>query len=212
MAALVHANESQERVERNRGERVGGHAIDLASSASGTDDGYPGGELAKRVAKVRCSERSGCHVRSFSRYHTAMRVAKSDDQEARRSDHCHKSLEGQKCAGEFAFVCARFHYGGKDCDFHAKGADSCFLRRVAAVDDESPGEIGVEFRNRGGRGTAASAVAKLYADFTGTFVIDRRDASQEAAIRALGMKVAILPTVMKTRADKRKLARALLTL
>jgi hypothetical protein len=43
-------------------------------------------------------------------------------------------------------------------------------------------------------------------------VIDRRDASQEGAIRALGMKVAVLPTVMRTRAQKRKLARALLAL
>jgi LPPG:FO 2-phospho-L-lactate transferase len=63
-----------------------------------------------------------------------------------------------------------------------------------------------------GCGSSASAVAKLYADFTGTFVIDRRDASQAPAIRALGMHVAILPTVMRTRSDKRKLARALLAL
>jgi LPPG:FO 2-phospho-L-lactate transferase len=63
-----------------------------------------------------------------------------------------------------------------------------------------------------GIGSSASAVAKLYADFTGTFVIDRRDASQAPAIQALGMKVAILPTVMRTRNDKRKLARALLAL
>jgi LPPG:FO 2-phospho-L-lactate transferase len=63
-----------------------------------------------------------------------------------------------------------------------------------------------------GCGSSASAVAKLYADFTGTFVIDRRDAAQAPAIRALGMKVAILPTVMRTRAQKRKLARALLAL
>jgi LPPG:FO 2-phospho-L-lactate transferase len=63
-----------------------------------------------------------------------------------------------------------------------------------------------------GAGSSASAVAKLYADFAGTFVIDRRDASQADAIRALGMKVAILPTVMRTRSDKRKLARAILGL
>jgi LPPG:FO 2-phospho-L-lactate transferase len=63
-----------------------------------------------------------------------------------------------------------------------------------------------------GIGSSASAVAKLYADFTGTFVIDRRDAKQSSAIQALGMKVAILPTVMRTRNDKRKLARALLAL
>jgi LPPG:FO 2-phospho-L-lactate transferase len=63
-----------------------------------------------------------------------------------------------------------------------------------------------------GCGSSATAVAKLYADFAGTFVIDRRDASQADAIRALGMKVAILPTVMRTRADKRKLAKSLLAL
>jgi LPPG:FO 2-phospho-L-lactate transferase len=55
-------------------------------------------------------------------------------------------------------------------------------------------------------------VAKLYADFTGTFVIDPADESQRSAIEALGMKVAVIPTVMKTRTDKRKLARNLLTL
>lgn len=63
-----------------------------------------------------------------------------------------------------------------------------------------------------GCGASATAVAKLYADFVGTFVIDRRDASQADAIRALGMKVAILPTVMRTREDKRKLAKSLLAL
>ncbi|HKV23912.1 MAG TPA: 2-phospho-L-lactate transferase [Candidatus Acidoferrum sp.] len=63
-----------------------------------------------------------------------------------------------------------------------------------------------------GAGSSASAVAKLYADFTGTFVIDRRDASQADGIRAQGMKVAVLPTVMRTRADKRKLARSILAL
>jgi LPPG:FO 2-phospho-L-lactate transferase len=58
----------------------------------------------------------------------------------------------------------------------------------------------------------ALSVAKLYADFVGTFIIDPADKSQAAAISALGMKVAILPTVMKTRAQKRNLARALLAL
>ena len=63
-----------------------------------------------------------------------------------------------------------------------------------------------------GHEPTALGVAKLYADFTGTFVIDPVDKSQSTAIAALGMKVAILPTVMKTRAQKRKLARALLSL
>jgi LPPG:FO 2-phospho-L-lactate transferase len=63
-----------------------------------------------------------------------------------------------------------------------------------------------------GHDPTALGVAKLYGDFTGTFVIDPADESQSAAISALGMQVAVLPTVMKTRAQKRKLARALLSL
>src|SRR6266481_1556708 len=63
-----------------------------------------------------------------------------------------------------------------------------------------------------GHDPSALAVAKLYADFTGTFIIDPADKSQSAAISALGMKVAILPTVMKTLVQKRKLARAILNL
>ncbi len=58
----------------------------------------------------------------------------------------------------------------------------------------------------------ALGVARLYADFTGTFIIDPADKAQAGAISALGLKVAVLPTVMRTRAQKRKLARALLCL
>jgi len=63
-----------------------------------------------------------------------------------------------------------------------------------------------------GHQATALGVAKLYADFTSTFVIDPADKTQAAAIGGLGMKVAILPTVMKTRAEKHRLARALLEL
>jgi LPPG:FO 2-phospho-L-lactate transferase len=63
-----------------------------------------------------------------------------------------------------------------------------------------------------GHEATALGVAKLYADFSGTFVIDSADKKLAPAISALGMKVAILPTVMKMRAQKRKLARALLGL
>jgi LPPG:FO 2-phospho-L-lactate transferase len=58
--------------------------------------------------------------------------------------------------------------------------------------------------------SSAEGVAKLYADFTGTFVVDPADQSHVEGIEKLDMKVAVIPTVMKTRADKRKLARALL--
>ena len=62
-----------------------------------------------------------------------------------------------------------------------------------------------------GHDSTALGVARLYADFTSTFVIDPGDKSQSSAISTFGMKVVILPTVMKTRAQKRKLARALLS-
>jgi LPPG:FO 2-phospho-L-lactate transferase len=60
--------------------------------------------------------------------------------------------------------------------------------------------------------SSALSVARLYSDFTGVFVLDRQDKSQQGAIGDLGMEVAVLPTVMKTRAQKRKLARAILKL
>ncbi len=63
-----------------------------------------------------------------------------------------------------------------------------------------------------GYDTSALGVAKLYSDFIGTFVIDSADASQADSIRALDMEVVVLPTVMKTLTQKRRLARALLGL
>jgi LPPG:FO 2-phospho-L-lactate transferase len=59
---------------------------------------------------------------------------------------------------------------------------------------------------------SAQGVAKLYADFSGSFVIDPADAAQASSIRGLDMNVAVTPTVMQTRGQKRKLARALLKL
>jgi LPPG:FO 2-phospho-L-lactate transferase len=63
-----------------------------------------------------------------------------------------------------------------------------------------------------GHHVSALGVAKLYSDFSGTFVIDSQDEQQAEAIAAVGMRVVILPSVMKTRAQKRKLAIALLAL
>jgi LPPG:FO 2-phospho-L-lactate transferase len=63
-----------------------------------------------------------------------------------------------------------------------------------------------------GHDPSAAEVAELYADFTGTFVIDPVDKSQAAAIGARDMRVVVTPTVMQTLAQKKKLARALLTL
>jgi LPPG:FO 2-phospho-L-lactate transferase len=63
-----------------------------------------------------------------------------------------------------------------------------------------------------GHDPSALGVAKLYADFTGTLVIDSADKAQASAIEGLGVKVVTLPTVMKTAGQKRKLARSLLSL
>src|SRR6202140_1549457 len=63
-----------------------------------------------------------------------------------------------------------------------------------------------------GHEPSALGAAKLYADFTGTFVIDPTDKAQASGISRLGMKVDVVPTVMTTRAQKRKLARSLLAL
>jgi LPPG:FO 2-phospho-L-lactate transferase len=63
-----------------------------------------------------------------------------------------------------------------------------------------------------GHESSARGVAKLYADFTGTFVIDPVDKSQAKSIEGLDMRVALVPTVMNTPVQKRKLARAILRL
>ena len=63
-----------------------------------------------------------------------------------------------------------------------------------------------------GHKSTALGVAKLYADFTATFVIDPVDKAQSSPISGLGMRVAALPTVMNTLAQKRKLANKLLHL
>src|ERR1700742_558134 len=63
-----------------------------------------------------------------------------------------------------------------------------------------------------GHEASAKGVANLYADFTGTFVIDLADESQRAAVESFGLKLAVIQKVMQSRSDKRKLARAVLTL
>jgi LPPG:FO 2-phospho-L-lactate transferase len=63
-----------------------------------------------------------------------------------------------------------------------------------------------------GHEPTALGVAKLYADFTGTFIIDPADKKHTASIAALGMNVVFVPTIMKTLPQKRKLARAFLGL
>jgi LPPG:FO 2-phospho-L-lactate transferase len=58
--------------------------------------------------------------------------------------------------------------------------------------------LGLEVSPRG--------VARLYADIAGSFVLDVRDRSWQPAIEALGMRVVVTDTVMRTRAHATRLA------
>lgn len=53
-------------------------------------------------------------------------------------------------------------------------------------------------------------VAKLYADFLDTFVIDNMDAAEKVRIENLGIQVKITNTIMKSLADKVQLAKVVL--
>jgi LPPG:FO 2-phospho-L-lactate transferase len=63
-----------------------------------------------------------------------------------------------------------------------------------------------------GHEVSAAGVASLYRDICGTFVIDEADEAASDAIRAMDMRPVVRPTVMKTVADKERLARHLLAL
>ena len=57
-----------------------------------------------------------------------------------------------------------------------------------------------------GHEVSAIGVAKLYRDFVTLFVLDRQDAKLAPRIRELGMRVLVTNTIMRNRADSRKLA------
>ena len=54
------------------------------------------------------------------------------------------------------------------------------------------------------------AVARYYRDILGAFVLDERDAEQKDAIAALGMRVVVTDTLMKSADDRARVARAAL--
>jgi LPPG:FO 2-phospho-L-lactate transferase len=63
-----------------------------------------------------------------------------------------------------------------------------------------------------GHEVSAAGVASLYRDICGTFVIDQADEAAGEAIRAMDMRPLVRPTVMKTVADKERIARDMLAL
>jgi len=63
-----------------------------------------------------------------------------------------------------------------------------------------------------GHDVSALGVARCYAGLLDTFIVDRVDAGLKPGIEALGMRCAVLDTVMRNDADKERLARAILAL
>jgi len=59
-----------------------------------------------------------------------------------------------------------------------------------------------------GHEVSARGVARLYADLVDRFVLDDADADLAASVEALGLRVEVLPTVMRTDADRASLATA----
>jgi LPPG:FO 2-phospho-L-lactate transferase len=57
---------------------------------------------------------------------------------------------------------------------------------------------------------SAYSVAKLYADFLDTFVLDVADSADKARIEQLGIKVKVTNTIMRTLEDKVNLAKSVL--
>jgi LPPG:FO 2-phospho-L-lactate transferase len=57
---------------------------------------------------------------------------------------------------------------------------------------------------------SAYSVAKLYADFLGTFILDTADSAEKERIEKLGIEVKTANTLMKSLEDKVRLARTAL--
>lgn len=55
---------------------------------------------------------------------------------------------------------------------------------------------------------AAAEVARLYADFAGTFVLDQVDRKQAAQVKTLGMRPVVTNTIMRGLRERKSLARA----
>jgi LPPG:FO 2-phospho-L-lactate transferase len=60
-----------------------------------------------------------------------------------------------------------------------------------------------------GHESSALGVARLYRDVADRFVLDEADAGQAEAVRELGLDPIVLPTIMRTDADRAALARRL---
>src|SRR5258708_4865941 len=83
-------------------------------------------------------------------------------QGAKRGAAC-RVLKIEYGAGEFAFLGAGFHDSGENGNFHTESGDGRGMGFVGGVNDESAGEVGVEFGDAEGGGI----VAELSEHFVG---------------------------------------------
>jgi len=61
-----------------------------------------------------------------------------------------------------------------------------------------------------GHEISALGVARIYADVAGAFVIDEADRALEPTIEQLGLRVTVVPTIMRDAATRAALARAVI--
>lgn len=77
-------------------------------------------------------------------------------------------------------------------------------RSLKGPSDRMLAQLGME--------ASALGVARLYVNLAATYVIDSEDLVQKKEIEALGMRVAVTSTVMRSTEDKERLARETLAL
>ena len=61
LGALIDADEDEQWIQRNRGERIGGHAVDFAKGTLDGEHAYAGGELTAGDAKLGWGGRASRH-------------------------------------------------------------------------------------------------------------------------------------------------------
>jgi LPPG:FO 2-phospho-L-lactate transferase len=61
-----------------------------------------------------------------------------------------------------------------------------------------------------GYDVSPAAVAKMYADFCGSMILDAADEGQSPGVEGAGVRALVLPTVMQTEDDKIRLAQSIM--
>ena len=110
-------------------------------------------------------------------------------------------------------ICPSNPYVSIDPIIHLQGVRTAIIESLAPVIAVSPIVAGQALKGPAakmmaelGRPVSALSVAEYYRDLVDVFVLDHRDAELGEQIEALGMRVVVADTVMKSRDDKVSLA------